>query len=116
MLDGSERIFRYKVTATGAWGLCGAWSGQESFIEGVERGVAQAVQAGADVAPLLQAGPGRDLAQVGGRDTAPPGQDGHHVAQLRPDGRVVELPLFVQFLEILCPVTAGIFKGAERGY
>lgn len=93
-----------------------AWSGQESFIEGKERGVAEAAQAGAHVPPLPEAAPAGVLGHVAGRDTAPPGQHIHHVAQLRPDGGVVELPLFVQFLEILRPVTAGVFEGPDRGY
>lgn len=48
------------------------------------------------------------------RHTPPSGQDVHHVAELRPDGGVVELPLLMQFLEILCPVTAGVFDGTNR--
>lgn len=116
VLDGTRRIFRYEVTATRGWGLCVVCSGQDSFIEGEERGVAEAAQAGADVPPVLQAAPARVLAHVAHRDTAPPGQHFHHVAQLRPDRGVVKLPLFLQFLEILCPVAAGIFKGPERGY
>lgn len=71
VLDGSGRIFRYKVTATGARGLSVVWSGQHSFIEGEERGVAEAAQAGADVPPVPQAPPARVLARVGAGDTAP---------------------------------------------
>lgn len=36
------------------------------------------------------------------------------MAELRPDGGVVELPLLMQFLEILCPVAAGVFNGTNR--
>lgn len=34
---------------------------QESFVQGKERGVAEAAQAGADVPPLLEAAPARVL-------------------------------------------------------
>lgn len=98
--------------------MCGV-AGQESFTEGEERGVAEAAQAGAHVPPLPEAAPAGELGHVprgDTGDTAPPRQHIHHVAQLRPDGGVVELPLFVQFLEILCPVTAGVFEGPDGGY
>lgn len=76
--------------------------------------ISEAAQAGTDVSPLLQVVPSPVVVHVAFRNMSPPGQDIHHVAKLWSDGGVVELPLLMQFLEILCPVNARVFKGPKR--